>query len=181
MGTDIQSLAVFKHGSVWLRADFHLHTRRDKEFKYTEEESHFAVSYVGDLRQTGIRVGVIANHNKFDLDEFKVLQKHARSEEIFLLPGIELSVKDGSNGVHAVVVFSDAWIRNQENKNYVQSFINVTFATQSNFENENSRSNHDLVETIRELNKFERDYFFVFAHVEAKNGFWRSRGYTTDL
>jgi chromosome segregation protein len=174
MSTDIESLAVFQHGSVWLRADFHLHTRKDKEFKYTGEDTYFAVSYVEGLKQVGVRVGVIANHNKFDLEEFRVLQKQAKREEILLLPGIELSVKDGSNGVHVVVVFSDEWIRNQENKNYIQSFINVTFATQSNFENENSRSNHDLVETIRELNKFERDYFFVFAHVEAKNGFWGS-------
>lgn len=166
------SLAIFKHGSAWVRADFHLHTRKDREFRYEGKDPHFAVSYIEGLQKANIGIGVIANHNKFDLEEFKVLQKLARKEEIFLLPGMELSVKDGSNGVHVVVVFSDKWIRNQENHNFVQSFINVTFATQSNFENENSRSNHNLVETIRELNKFERDYFFVFAHVEAKNGLW---------
>ena len=174
MTTENNSPEVFQHGSVWVRTDFHLHTRKDKEFKYSGEEARFAISYIEGLKQACIRVGVIANHNKFDLEEFKILQKQARKEEIILLPGLELSVKDGSNGVHVVVVFSDEWVRNQENKNYVQSFINVTFATQSNFENENSRSNHDLLETIRELNKFERDYFFVFAHVEAKNGLWGS-------
>ncbi|GKS64257.1 hypothetical protein YTPLAS72_15610 [Nitrospira sp.] len=172
MSIDKESFEVFKHGSTWVRADFHLHTSRDKEFKYMGEESYFVASYIEGLKRANIKVGVIANHNKFDLAEFKVLQKQARKEEILLLPGMELSVKDGSNGVHVVVVFSDEWIRNQENTNYIQSFINVTFATQSNFENENSRSNHDLLDTIRELNKFERDYFFVFAHVEEKNGLW---------
>ncbi len=172
MTAEDQLFDIFKHGSAWARADFHLHTRKDKEFKYLGEEPYFVTSYIEGLKTAGIRVGVIANHNKFDLQEFKVLQKQARKEEILLLPGMELSVKDGSNGVHVVVVFSDEWIRNPENTNYVQNFINVTFATQSNFENENSRSNHDLLETIRELNKFERDYFFVFAHVEEKNGLW---------
>ncbi len=172
MSADNESFDVFQHGTDWVRADFHLHTRRDKEFKYAGEESYFVASYVEGLKRASIRIGVIANHNKFDLQEFKVLQKQARKVEILLLPGMELSVKDGSNGVHAVMVFSDEWVRNPENTNYVQNFINVTFATQSNFENENSRSNHDLIDTIRELNKFERDYFIVFAHVEEKNGLW---------
>lgn len=172
MSMDSETLKVFQQGSTWVRADFHLHTKRDKEFKYLGEESYFITSYIEGLKKAEIQVGVIANHNKFDLQEFKVLQKQARKEEILLLPGMELSVKDGSNGVHVVVVFSEEWIRNQENTNYVQNFINVTFSTQSNFENENSRSNHDLLDTIRELDKFERDYFFIFAHVEEKNGLW---------
>ena len=25
---------IFEHGSAWVRADFHLHTRKDKEFNY---------------------------------------------------------------------------------------------------------------------------------------------------
>jgi hypothetical protein len=115
---------------------------------------------------------VITNHNKFDLDEFKTLAKVARKENIFLLPGLELSVKDGSNGIHMLAVFSDEWISNKENVNYVQSFLNVTFAGQANFENKNGRSNHDLNDTIRELDKFERDYFLICAHVEADNGLW---------
>ncbi|MCA9469874.1 MAG: hypothetical protein KC643_31125, partial [Nitrospira sp.] len=36
----------------------------------------------------------------------------------------------------------------------------------------NARSNHDLLETMRMLDEFNRDYFFVFAHVEAENGLW---------
>ena len=61
--------------------------------------------------------------------------------------------------------------RNKENANYVQSFLNVTFAGQANFENENGRSNHDLGETLRELDKFGRDYFLICAHVEADERF----------
>ncbi|MFA0000448.1 TrlF family AAA-like ATPase [Vibrio lentus] len=162
----------FSHGSEWIRADFHLHTRADKEFKYSGSENDYINSYVAGLEKAGIGLGVISNHNKFDLDEFKQMRKKARKNGVGLLPGVELSVKDGQAGIHTLVIFSDEWIINKENENYIQSFLNVTFAGQANFEQENARSNHDLKETVRELDKFERDYFLVFAHVEANNGLW---------
>ncbi|NLY65899.1 MAG: histidinol-phosphatase [Alcaligenaceae bacterium] len=163
---------IFECGSRWLKADFHLHTRADKEFTYTGETNRFAADYVEALRQANIGLGVISNHNKFDLDEFKALRKQARKSGIGLLPGIELSIKDGLAGIHTLVVFSDVWINNKENTNYIQSFLNVTFAGVANFEDENARSNHDIVETVRELDKFSKDYFLIFAHVEAPNGLW---------
>jgi predicted ATPase len=166
------SPAVFEYGSVWVRADFHLHTKADKEFAFAGDPDFFVSEYVAALKSKSIRVAVITNHNKFDREEFRALAKLARKQEIFLLPGLELSVKDGSHGIHTLVVFSDEWISNPEDVNHVQSFLNVTFAGQSNFENENGRSNHDLNETIRELDKFGRDYFFICAHVEADNGLW---------
>jgi chromosome segregation protein len=175
--------SIFRHGSTWVRADFHMHTVADKEFSYSGDPNYFASEYVAALKKAGIRVAVITNHNKFDRDDFRVLAKAAKKEEIFLLPGLELSVKDGSNGIHTLVVFSDGWIVNQENQNYIQSFLNVTFAGQANFENENGRSNHDLHETIRELDKFDKDYFLICAHVEATNGLWGglSGGRITEL
>ncbi len=164
---------VFQNGSAWVRADFHLHTRQDKEFKYDGPDNEFVKSYVAGLKQAGIRIGVITNHNKFDFQEFRALRKRARKEEIYLLPGVELSVNDGANGIHTLVVFSDEWICNKENQNYIQSFLGVTFAGLSNYENENGRSNHGLLETIRELDKLKKDYFFIFAHVETNTGLWR--------
>ncbi|WP_442508332.1 TrlF family AAA-like ATPase [Novipirellula sp. SH528] len=164
---------VFANGTTWVRADFHMHTKADKEFKYDGEERYFASEYVAALKKAGTRVAVITNHNKFDREEFKSLAKAARKEEILLLPGVELSVKDGANGIHTLVVFSQEWITNPENKNYIQNFLDVTFAGIANFENENGRSKHDLNDTIRELNEFKKDYFLVFAHVEAGSGLWK--------
>ncbi len=170
----MSDINLLKYGSTWIRADFHLHTIKDKEFTCEGDKNNFINEYVVALKNNGIRLGIITNHNKFDLDEFKALRKSALKEEIFLLPGIELSVKDGKAGVHALVVFNDDWICNTENKNYINDFLNVTFSGQPNYDNENARSNHDLLETIRELDKFERDYFLIFAHVEADNGLWGS-------
>ncbi len=164
--------SLFQNGSAWVRADFHMHTEADKEFSYQPGNTSFSTDFIAALKAANIRVAIIANHNKFDRDEFKALAKAAKKEEILILPGLELSVKDGSNGIHMLVVFKNDWITNTENTNYIQSFLNVAFAGQANFENENGRSNHDLNETIRELDKFGRDYFLVCAHVEANNGLW---------
>ncbi|WP_442498203.1 TrlF family AAA-like ATPase [Methylobacter sp. sgz302048] len=167
---------VFSCGSRWLKADFYLHTRADKEFTYQGEENGYVNDYVAALVGAGIQLGVISNHNKFDLQEFKCLRRKAHKAGVGLLPGVELSVKDGQAGVHTLVVFSDEWICNKEQTNYIQSFLNVMFAGQANFEQENARSNHDILETIRELDKFHKDYFLIFAHVEAPNGLWGSLG-----
>lgn len=163
---------VFEYGSRWLKVDFHLHTRADKEFIYTGEENDYLAEYVQALSTAAIGLGVITNHNKFDKDEFKALRKRAKKAGIGLLPGIELSVKDGQTGVHTLVIFADEWFENKEQTNHIQSFLSLTFAGIANFEDENARSNHDLLETVRELDKFHKDYFLVFAHVEAPNGLW---------
>lgn len=162
----------FTHGSRWLRVDFHLHTRRDKEFSDVGAEQDFVVRYVAALKQADIHVGIITNHNKFDRDEFMALRKAAGKENIYLLPGVELSIKDGASGIHTLIAFRDDWITNQEQTDYVNGFLGVTFGGQANYDKSNARSNHDLLETIRELDKFHRDYLLIFAHVEAENGLW---------
>jgi len=172
-----EQLGFFAHGSRWVRADFHLHTRRDKkEFTDDGSEQDFIARYVAALKQAEIRVGVITNHNKFDRDEFKALRKAAKKEDIYLLPGVELSVKDGANGIHTLVVFSEEWITNKEQTDHIKGFLSVTFAGQSNYDNNNARSNHDLLGTIQELERFQRDYMLIFAHVDAANGLYGPGG-----
>ncbi len=173
----------FNNGSRWVRADFHLHTRKDKEFKDDGDEGSFVSRYIATLKTAKIGTGVITNHNKFDRDEFKALRRAAKREDIFLLPGVELSIKDGRNGIHTLIVFSDEWIVNQENRDYINDFLGLTFAGQSGYDTSNARSNHDLHETIRELDKMGREYMLIFAHVEAANGLWHGLdgGRLTDL
>lgn len=161
----------FLNGSKWVRFDCHLHTKSDKEFKYNDSENEYIDSYVSKLKESNISVGVITNHNKFNLDEYKVLKKKAKKEEIFILPGVELSVNDGSNGIHCLVVFNpDDWIKN--GNNYIAHFITESFVGKHNYENENGRSNDNLITTLEKLNKYHKDYFIILAHVEAKSGFF---------
>jgi chromosome segregation protein len=152
----------FIHGSRWMRADFHLHTRRDREFKDAGTEQDFVTRYCVALKEAQIGVGVITNHNKFDRDEFKSLRRATGKENVYLMPGVELSVKDGRNGIHTLVVFREDWIDNPENEDYINCFLGLTFAGQTGYDNSNARSNHDLLETIRELDKFHKDYLLIF-------------------
>ena len=169
MSTSPPKSGLFRHGATWLRADFHLHTRADKEFQYSGDPGAFAEGYAKGMAAAGIRIGVITNHNKFDFDEFKALRREARKCGVLLLAGVELSVNDGANGVHALVVFSEAWI---EKGNYVGQFQNVAFQGKlpADYERENGRSNDSILETLAKLEKFERDYFVIFAHVEQGSG-----------
>jgi predicted ATPase len=173
ISSTVEEKSPFQNGSVWLRADFHLHTKADKEFKFEGEESSFVSSYVAALSKAKINIGVIANHNKFDLDEFKALKRKARKQDVFLLPGVELSVGDGTNGIHTIIVFSDEWLPNRED--YINQFLTVAFVgkTQIQRENENGRSSLGLIDTIEELEGYGKDFFLVFAHVECESGLWK--------
>ncbi len=156
----------------WLKADFHLHTKADKEFLYNGDS--FIKDYITALKSSGIKIGVITNHNKFDLDEFNSLQRKAKEEEIYLLPGVEFSVNDGSKGIHILIIFDDNWIHNKENRNYIQDFLIGAFNGKSNFDiPPYPNSNYNLKETYEKLNIFNKDYFFVLAHVDDDNGLFK--------
>lgn len=163
----------FPQGAEWIRADFHLHTKADKEFQYNGDENFYNSAYVDALEKAGIRLGIITNHNKFDFDEFKALRATSRKKHIGLLPGVELSVNDGANGIHTLVVFSDAWLENGQD--HINPFLTVAFEgkTPAQYEKENGRSSLSLVETIKKLEGHHRDFFLVFAHVEQPSGLWQ--------
>ncbi len=164
---------IFKNGSVWLKADFHLHTKADKEFKYEGEDNQFIQNYIAQLKDSNTSIGVIANHNKFDLAEYKALRKKAFKENIFLVAGVELSVNDGSNGIHCLISFDyESWVKNSDN--FVEQFLNSAFEGIKNRENENTCCNYslsDLFKKLEEHRKSGRDSFVVMAHVEQKSGF----------
>jgi ABC-type cobalamin/Fe3+-siderophores transport system ATPase subunit len=162
---------VFTEGAQWIRADFHLHTRADREFKYAGDDNFYNSNYVGAVEKAGIRLGIVTNHNKFDFNEFKGLRKTARNKGAELLPGVELSVNDGANGIHTLVVFSDEWICEHD---YINPFLTSAFEgkTPAQYEQENGRTSWSLLETIKKLESYHRDFFLVFAHVESPSGLW---------
>jgi len=122
------------------------------------------------LKNAKIRVGLISNHNKFDVGEFSALRKTAKNQEIFLIPGVELSVNDGKNGIHTLVVFSDQWL--EDGKDYINQFLHIAFEgkTPSEYEQENGRSSLGLIDTIKKLEGYHKDFLLIFAHVEDRSG-----------
>lgn len=173
MSNEVRKTDVFQNGSTWLRADFHLHTYKDKEFQYQGDENYFVAEYLQKLKEANIGVGVIANHNKFDVGEFRALKEKAKRENIYLLPGVELSVNDGANGIHVIIVFAEEWIAN--GNDHVTQFLTSTFLGRvaNEYENENGRSNHSLLSTINMLDQVNKDFFIVMAHIEDNKGFCR--------
>ena len=80
---------LFANGMTWLRADFHLHTKADKEFVYDKDENYYCSNYIQRLVDENIQIGVITNHNKFEANEFKTLKKTAKNKNIwkpFIVP-----------------------------------------------------------------------------------------------
>lgn len=160
---------MFECGMEYIRSDFHLHTHKDKEFKYAGEQNSFVKDYVAALKQAGINLGVITNHNKFDKEEYVAIRKAAKKENIFILPGVELTVKEGANGIHTLIVFNpDEWL--VDGNNHTQTFLTSAFATIPNPENGNTKCIYDLKNALEMLDSYNRDYFIVFAHVDQNSG-----------
>ena len=160
---------MFESGLQYVRADFHLHTLKDKEFTYSGESTSFVGDYVSALKNASINVGIITNHNKFAIEEYKAIRKAAKKQDIFILPGVELTVKEGANGIHTLIVFNpEEWLEN--GNNHIQTFLTAAFATISNPENRNTKSIFDLKNVFDQLDAYGRDYFIVFAHVDQNSG-----------
>ena len=168
---------TFKNGATWLRADFHLHTKADKEFYYGGDEMAFCRLYIEKLKEQGINLGVITNHNKFDREEFVALRKKAIKEEVGLFAGLEFSLKEG---IHILVVFDDLWYQGETD--HINKFLENAFYGIPNYDKPDyPNSNFNLKETVEALDKIGHDYFIVLAHVDSKNGlFTELRGRTQE-
>jgi predicted ATPase len=168
---------IFKNGALWLRADFHLHTKADKEFVFKENENEFCRLYVEHIKSQNINLGVITNHNKFDKNEFVALRKKALKENIGLFAGVEFSLREG---IHILIVFDDNWY--QGDTDNISKFLEIAFYGIINYEKPNyPNSNFNLKETVEALDKIGYDYFIILAHIDDTNGlFTELRGRTQE-
>lgn len=168
--------ANFSHGAEWVWADFHLHTKVDQEFSYTGDPNYYNSNYIDTLKKADIRLGVITNHNKFDHDEFKALRSTAKKQGIGLLPGVELFINEGHNGVHVLIVFSDVWL--EKGNDYISPFIDSMFPgkTRDQYQHKNGKSDKNLLQLVETLEGLSKDFFLIFAHVEDPKGLWAEVG-----
>lgn len=174
---EVTEVNNFEIGAEYLKADFHLHTKSDKEFKTSiKDENEFIEKYIDELKKKGIKIGAITNHNKFNRDEFKLLKEAAIKENIFLLPGIELSIQDGKRGLHALIIFSSEDCEHTEsNQSKIDVFLNIAFGTDSRFDSDGNpaRCNLNLEETIEKLQDLKCHHFIILAHVDNNCGFFQ--------
>ncbi len=162
---------MFDNGSQIFRFDCHLHTESDKEFDYKGDANRFVSDYVDKLVSEGISVGIITNHNKFDCEQYKAIKKAAKKKDIFILPGVELSIKEGASSIHMLIVFDPKeWL--VAGNDYISRNIDAMFLGISDPGNENTYTKNDLLAVIDMLDKQDKDYFMICAHVEQSKGFW---------
>lgn len=161
----------FKHGSRWVRADFHLHTAAADEFnKRGIVQGTYVNDFVNRLHAQSIHLAVVTNHNKFDKNEFLALKGEAAKKDIFLLAGVEFSARDGQRGIHILIVFDESWYEGECDD--INIFLGRAFHLKPGYNKSpyDVNADYDLCEAVRELDKFGKDYFFVMAHVDHKNG-----------
>jgi energy-coupling factor transporter ATP-binding protein EcfA2 len=172
-----ESKNVFENGSTWFRADFHLHTKADKEFNYEGCENDFCRLYIEQLISQNINVGLITNHNKFDKNEFVALRKKAQKEGIGLFAGVEFSLKEG---IHILIAFDDKWFQGETDN--INKFLENAFYGIPNYNKPKyPNSNFNLKETVEALDKIGHEYFIILAHVDDTNGlFIELRGRTQE-
>ncbi len=158
---------IFQNGATWLRADFHLHTKSDKEFlPYAGTDGEFITDYVQQLKVKEIGLGVITNHNKFNKGEFVSLKKKAKKESIGLFAGVEFSLKEG---IHVLIVFDDKWYQGETDN--ITQFLNQAFYPDTNFHAPPyPNSKFDLAQTVEALDAVGYSYFIVLAHIDDRNG-----------
>jgi len=167
----------FPDGSKYLKADLHLHTRTDKEFKTDiSDDTEFAEIYVSELKKKDIKIGAITNHNKFDDDEFQILKTTAINEDIFLLPGVELSVKDGKRGMHILIIFAPEDTEKDDNNTpNIETFLTFAFGSNPRFDKTGNPAlcNLNLDTTIKKLDELKCYYFIILAHTDNNRGFFK--------
>jgi len=57
-----------------------------------------------------------------------------------------------------------------DGNDYINQFITTCFIGKHNYENENGRSNYSLKETLLQLDKLNKNFFVIMAHVEQSSG-----------
>ena len=158
---------VFQNGATWLRADFHLHTKSDKEFlPFTGTDGEFITAYLEQLKIKNIAIGIITNHNKFNKGEFVALKKKGKKEGIGLFAGVEFSLKEG---IHILIVFDDKWYQGETDN--ITQFLNQAFYPETNYYTPPyTNSKFDLAQTVKALDAVGFDYFIALAHIDDRNG-----------
>jgi chromosome segregation protein len=171
--TTLSESNPFAHGAKWVRADFHLHTlkemgasRKDYRAEFSGRETEFAAAFIKRLKEESIVVGVITNHNLFDLGEYQDLARKARKESILLLPGLELGIRGGGSSIHTLVVFDPTTLA--QDNNFIENFLKGQFPRGN--QKEGSATEDDLVGCLEKLEGLDVGYFAIFAHVDSSNG-----------
>jgi hypothetical protein len=97
-------------GATWHRLDLHLHSPHVLAFvppKGTKREDGKALAdaYVEQLATQGVSVAAITDYNGVNIEWFEVTAAKATNRGITLLPGVEMTFRQGKSGLHILAIF----------------------------------------------------------------------------
>jgi DNA repair ATPase RecN len=100
---------LFNNGANWVEADFHLHSPYVHSFNLPNginlnDIDKLVELYINKLLEKQIKIAAITDYQQIRKDFFEKLQPRAKEKEIYIFPGIELSVNYGK-GLHILLIF----------------------------------------------------------------------------
>jgi energy-coupling factor transporter ATP-binding protein EcfA2 len=168
---------LFPDGANWIKADFHLHSPSIHSFTLPSgfnlnsknDLERLVKNYITKLNETQIQIGAITDYQQIRKEWFELLQKTAEKEDIFIFPGIELSITSG-RGLHILLIFDYNQDIDAINR-YIQSLDKEPHKPLINAD----RSHRDitlqknLIEVLNDIKSIFQT-LIVFPHPEDKNG-----------
>lgn len=103
---------LFPNGANWTKADFHLHSPFVHSFKLPSginlssdgDIDRLVDDYVDKLKEQEIEVCALTDYQQIRKEWFFPFQKVAAANNIFVFPGVELSITYGK-GLHILLIF----------------------------------------------------------------------------
>jgi hypothetical protein len=169
---------LFSNGANWIRVDFHLHSPFVRSFKLpsginlssNKEKENLINDYIKKLKEQEIEICAITDYQQIRKEWFLPFQKAAAEENIFVFPGIELSISYG-NGLHILLIFDY-----NSDVNKINNFINGLHNNPLQELINEDRSHRDISlqrKTVTDVLLDIKDKFgalVIFPHPEDKNG-----------
>jgi hypothetical protein len=166
----------FTKGSLWRKCDLHVHTPLDHEWinkpdiSTPARKSEFAKNFVDFAICEGLELIAVTDHNFCNHPNDLILPdilNEAEGKPITILPGFELTVKDGS-GIHVLIIFREKTSLIEIHEVVKRLFPLGTTLVPSSGVVPVSDKELDDVKTILDGSKL--DYLIVFAHADRENG-----------
>lgn len=166
----------FSDGATWIRADLHLHSPAAPSFKLPsggnidneEKRQEIIEEYVQQLIDQNITIGAITDYQQIRKEWFTDIRNLARECDIFLFPGVELSILSVRK-FHVLVVFDLNEDVDAVNR-YIQSMDkSPQVPILSDQTHQDLDSKDSPFKILQEL-KNNFSCIIIFAHPEDENG-----------
>lgn len=167
---------IYSRGSEWRKWDLHAHTPVDHEWikrpslNSVKLKKDFAKDYIAFAKKKNLSVIAITDHNFCNnINDLIIpfITEEAEKNSITILPGFEITAKDGS-GIHLLVIFE----KNTEFQKIDQIVSHLFKPNEIRIANngEVAISTKSIDEIKKNVDDSGEDYLLLFAHADRENG-----------